>query len=133
MRAMGRAASSPENDPPLKEAALMKAVRYVNLMTVLALAASAGCAFQQKQVEQQLAQPAPINCATAAGDIRMLQQEKANVAQRVAEGVTAIYPGSMVVGLITGTESTKLQVATGDYDKMIDKRIAEIRQACPGN
>jgi hypothetical protein len=112
---------------------MMKAVKYANLTTVLALVMSAGCAFQQEKVEQQLAQPAPINCATAAGDIRMLQQEKANVAQQVVEGATAIYPGSLVVGLITGTESTKLQVATGEYDKMIDKRIAEIKQACPGN
>jgi hypothetical protein len=111
----------------------MKAGRYVNLIAVLALATSAGCALQQKQVEQQLQQPAPINCATAPGDIRMLQQEKANVEQQIAEGVTAIYPGSLVVGLITGTETTKLQVATGEYDNMIDKRIAEIRAACPGN
>ena len=52
----------------------------------------AGCAMQQKQVEQSLQHPAPINCQTADGDIRVLQSEKANVAQRAVEGATAIYP-----------------------------------------
>ena len=45
-----------------------------------------------------------------------------------AEGVTAIYPASLIVGLATGTESTKYQVATGEYNKKIDARIAEIKQ-----
>jgi NADPH-dependent curcumin reductase CurA len=37
---------------------------------------------------------------------------------------------SIVVGLVTGTEKTKLEVGTGDYNKMIDKRIAEIKKTC---
>jgi len=96
----------------------------------IAFSIAAGCAVQQKHVEQQLASPAPINCATAPGDLRLLQSEKANVAERVAEGVTAIYPAAMVVGLVSGTEGTKLKVATGEYDKQIDQRIAEIKQTC---
>jgi len=51
----------------------------VSVLMALAVAASTGCAFQQKKVEQSLANPAQINCATAQGDIRVLQQEKANV------------------------------------------------------
>jgi hypothetical protein len=96
-----------------------------------ALVVSNGCAMQQKQVEKELANPnAPINCATAQGDLRTLQSEKANVAERIAEGVTSIYPASLVVGVAAGTEGTKLQVATGDYNKMIDARMAEIKQTC---
>ena len=89
-----------------------------------------GCAFQQKQVEEQLAQPPPIHCSTAQGDLRLLQQEKANVAQRIAEGVTAVYPASLVVGLLSGTEDVKYQVAVGEYNKKIDERIAQIKQKC---
>jgi len=96
----------------------------------VAAATSLGCAMEQKQVASQLSQNTPINCATAPGDLRVLQSEKANVAERVAEGVTAIYPAGLVMGLITGTEGTKLKVAAGDYDDMIDKRIAEIQQTC---
>jgi hypothetical protein len=60
----------------------------------------------------------------------VLQSEKAHVAQQIAMGVTAISPAGMVAGLITGTEQTKLQVATGDYNQMIDQRIADIKMTC---
>ena len=89
-----------------------------------------GCAFQQKKVEEQLAKPAPINCSTAQGDLRMLQQEKANVAQRILEGVTAVYPASLVVGTVAGIEDTKYQVAIGEYNDKIDARVKEIKQTC---
>ena len=59
-----------------------------------------------------------------------MRHEKADVADRIAEGVTAIYPAGLVVGLLTGTEGTKVKVMTDEYDKMIDKRIAEIKQTC---
>jgi hypothetical protein len=88
------------------------------------------CAAQFQQQEQALQQPIQINCATAEGDIRVLQSEKAHVAQQIAMGVTAIAPADMIAGLITGTEQTKLQVATGDYNQMIDQRIADIKITC---
>jgi hypothetical protein len=31
------------------------------------------------------------------------------------------------MGVLMGTEQTKLQVATGDYNRMIDQRIADIK------
>jgi hypothetical protein len=34
------------------------------------------------------------------------------------------------VGVASGTEKTKIEVGTGDYNKMIDKRIAEIKEKC---
>jgi hypothetical protein len=86
------------------------------------------CAMQYKKTEQEMKQP--INCATAEGDLRALESEKANVAQKIAAGVTSIVPASLVVGLITGTEGAKMNVATGEYNKMIDQRIAEIKQKC---
>jgi hypothetical protein len=89
----------------------------------------AGCASQFKQEEKEVEQ-LPIHCTTAEGDIRMLQSEKAHVAEQIAMGVTAIYPASAVVGLVLGTEKTKLQVATGEYNKMIDQKIAQIRSTC---
>ena len=92
--------------------------------------ASSGCAMQQRQVEDDLARPARINCATASGDIRVLQSEKAHVAQRLVEGASAVYPASAVMGVATGTEGTKLSVATGEYNDAIDARIAEIRRKC---
>jgi hypothetical protein len=99
-------------------------------MAWISAIAVVGCAFQQKNVEKELASPAQVNCATADGDLRLLQHEKANVAERLAEGVTSIYPASFVVGVVSGTEGTKLKVATGQYNKKIDARIAEIKETC---
>lgn len=107
----------------------MKTPQAIALISALMLGAN-GCAMEQKQVEQQIASPSPIHCATADGDLRVLQSEKANVAQRVVEGATSIYPAGLVMGLLTGTETTKIKVATGDYNQMIDRRIAEIQQKC---
>ena len=90
---------------------------------------SSGCAMQFKE-DEKAAEKQPINCATAPGDIRVLKGEKAHVVEQVAMGVTSIYPAGLVLGILTGTEGTKIQVATGDYNKMIDKKIAEIQSAC---
>jgi len=89
-----------------------------------------GCAVQQAQVEENLQRPRPVNCRTADGDLRVLESERAHVAQRIVEGASAIYPAGAVMGIVTGTEGTKLEVATGEYNQMIDDRIAEIRRVC---
>jgi hypothetical protein len=98
------------------------------LLIVLSLVLVAACAPITTQEKQSLAKP--INCATAEGDLRVLQSEKANVAQEIANGVTAIVPAGAVIGSISGTETDKFKVASGDYNKMIDQKIAEIKQKC---
>ena len=101
------------------------------MMTALAIClmiSLTACASKQKKVEQEMKQP--INCAYAEGDIRALGHEKTDVAQQIAEGITSIVPASLVVGIVTGTEKEKLEVGTGEYNKMIDKRIAEIKETC---
>ena len=109
----------------------MKAIASaVGLGVAVTVATSLGCAMEQKNVEKQLSNPSTINCQTAPGDLRVLQSEKADVVQRIGEGVTSIYPAGLVLGVVTGTETTKLKVAAGDYNNMIDQRIAEIRQKC---
>jgi hypothetical protein len=87
-----------------------------------------GCASGYKAQEEAMKQP--INCTTAEGDIRALQGEKTNAAQQAAAGVTAIAPAGLVLGILTGTEGTKYRVATGEYNEMIDKRIADIKATC---
>jgi hypothetical protein len=87
-----------------------------------------GCAAQYQAQEQALQQP--INCATAEGDIRVLQSEKSHVAQQATLGITALAPAGIVIGVLTGTEKTKLQVATGEYNQMIDAKIAAIKRTC---
>ena len=100
---------------------------FIVLMCVVMLLPA--CAtFKQKKVLKDMKQP--INCSTAEGDLRMLKSEKAHVAQQIAEGVTSLIPVGAVIGIVTGTEVAKLRVAVGDYNKVIDKRIAEIKSEC---
>jgi hypothetical protein len=96
----------------------------------LLLCFASGCAVEQQQVSESLDRPGRIDCRTADGDLRVLQGEKAHVAQRLVEGATAIYPAGAVMGVVMGTEGTKLQVATGEYNDKIDARIAEIKSKC---
>ena len=67
---------------------------------------------------------------TSEGDIRMLPSEKAHVTDQIAAGVTAIVPASAVMSVASGQEGEKLKVGTGDYNRRIDARIAEIKQEC---
>jgi hypothetical protein len=98
------------------------------IITVVALISLAGCAIQERRVEQSLTQP--INCATSEGDIRVLESEKAHVGRQIVAGVTSIAPAGIVLGLVTGTTGTKLRVATGEYNQKIDERIADIKRTC---
>jgi hypothetical protein len=89
----------------------------------------AGCASPiTKQDQASLSQP--INCATAEGDLRVLASEKANVGKEIANGVSAIVPIGLVVNLADGQEKARMEVATGDYNKMIDTKIAAIKAQC---
>ena len=87
------------------------------------------CAYQMKH-EEEAAKSMPVSCATAEGDMRMLRAEKANLAQEIAMGVTAIVPIGLVIGLVTFTEGEKLKVATGEYNQALDTKILEIQTQC---
>ena len=95
---------------------------------VLGLAVLTGCASEYKKQEEAMKQP--INCATAEGDLRTLAAEKTNTAQQIAMGVTSITPAGIVLNVLTGSTGVKYRVATGEYNDMIDKRIAEIKATC---
>jgi hypothetical protein len=87
------------------------------------------CASQYGATEQQV-QSMPVNCATAEGDIRMLRSEKVSTEQQIAAGVSTITPIGLLAGAATGTEGTNAQVATGEYNRMIDQKISEIQRKC---
>jgi hypothetical protein len=41
-----------------------------------------------------------------------------------------IAPIGLVVGVATKAEGERYQVTTGDHNKMLDQKIAEIKQTC---
>jgi hypothetical protein len=72
----------------------------------------------------------PVNCATAENDIKVLVKEKANVGEQIFAGLTSVAPPALVMGILTGTETSKIKVALGTYDKLIDTRIKKIKETC---
>lgn len=108
----------------------MKISTIIVTWSVLALVASTGCATDRKKTLERAQADNPVDCRTAEAEIRVLQSEKAHVAEQIAMGVTAIVPVGLVLGLLTGTEGTKIEVAIGEYDKKLDARIAQIKTTC---
>ena len=94
----------------------------------LAIFVAACAAPISQQAKDDIAKP--INCNTAREDIRTLEQEKASVAEMAKQGVTGLAPAGAVLGILTLTEDEKLSVASGDYNRKIDEKIAEIKREC---
>jgi hypothetical protein len=72
----------------------------------------------------------PVDCATAQQDMKVLKSEKASIVKQFADGVTAVQPAGAVIGILTMTEADKLQVAIGEYNHRINRKIEEIQQTC---
>jgi hypothetical protein len=101
------------------------------VLCALGVTVLSGCAMEEKK-HAEAAQAMPIDCTTAPGDLRVLNSEKATVAARVGNGISMVAPIGLVEGLLTRTEKTKYQVTTGEYNKALDTKIAQIKAACPG-
>jgi hypothetical protein len=101
--------------------------RLIACGLVVAVSASA-CASKYAKVEESFSQP--INCATARADIQDLHAEKVDKATQAVEGLKFALPTTIVVGAITGTAGAQYEVGTGDYNRKIDERIANIKSTC---
>ncbi len=100
------------------------------ITAILLSALLTACASTQSVKKGEADAKKPVNCATAEGDIRVLKSEKVHASQQIAAGVTAIVPVGLAVNVVKGTEGSQAKVATGDYNKMLDAKIAEIKQEC---
>jgi len=104
-------------------------MRNFSIFTVCAAVTMiAACSPISEEAKQELAKP--VNCATAEGDLRVLEKEKTHAGNQAMQGVSAIAPIGLVTGVLTGTEGDKLKVATGEYNKQVEAKIAEIKKAC---
>lgn len=99
---------------------------------LLALALLAGCSAQapapEKDVQANLAKP--IDCSTAQDSIKLLTSEKARTSQEIEDGAGSIIPIGAVAHLFGGSEKESLEIGTGEYNKKLDAKIAEIKQQC---
>jgi hypothetical protein len=102
------------------------------ILTMVVLALAAGCAAKapapEKQVEASLAQP--VDCSTAEADIKLLTSEKARTAQEIENGVSSIVPIGAVAHIFGRSEKESFEIGTGEYNRKLDAKIAEIKKQC---
>ena len=99
------------------------------LLMACAALITAGCAAPDTKTAAA-SEAKPVNCATAEGDLRALTSEKAHVSKEIENGVASIVPIGLVVNLAMGTEKARFEVGTGEYNRMIDKKMTEIKNTC---
>ena len=83
------------------------------------------------RVQDSLEQP--INCATAREEIETLEGHKVSKSEEAAVGLSYALPTTIFIGAITGTGGAKYDVGSGEYNRKIDERIADIRSTCRMN
>lgn len=108
----------------------MRAHLYLACVALLAAGCASNQATKESAKDLQAQTERPVNCATAEGDLRGLAAEKAHVSSEIANGVVSIVPIGVLVNFATGTEKDRFEIGTGEYNKIIDKRIALIKSTC---
>lgn len=100
--------------------------------SLVLLAVLTGCSSSapapQKEVAANLAKS--VDCSTAAADIKTLNSEKARTSQEIEDGVGSVIPVGAVAHMFGGSEKESLEIGTGEYNKKLDAKIAEIKQQC---
>ena len=99
---------------------------------LIVLALVAGCSSQapapQKEVQANLTKS--VDCSTAQADIKTLNSEKARTSQEIEDGASSIIPIGAVAHMFGGSEKESLEIGTGEYNKKLDAKIAEIQTQC---
>lgn len=70
------------------------------------------------------------NCQNAQEQVKMLHEEMVTTQRRALAGVTSVVPSLAALTLIAGQYPTNFAIATGEYEKALDKKINEIEQTC---
>ncbi|MCB1688173.1 MAG: hypothetical protein KDI33_06795 [Halioglobus sp.] len=101
-------------------------------LSLITIALLAGCSSQapapEKQVQANLAKP--VDCSNAQTDINTLNSEKARTSQEVEDGASSIIPIGAVAHMFGGSESESFEIGTGEYNKKLDAKIADIKKQC---
>ena len=102
----------------------------MTIMAIFLCTLFTACASQKTVDKGMQDAKMPINCSSAVADIRVLESEKTHASEQLATGVTTIIPIGLFTSAVTGDTGKNVSVATGDYNKMLDDKIAEIKKTC---
>ncbi len=68
------------------------------------------------------------NCGNVAHQITMLEEEKANNDNRLLAGIQSVAPAGIAFNIIRGTFGRNVMIATGEWAKAIDIKLAELQR-----
>ena len=106
----------------------MKALTPIIILLVSVAGCSAQAPAPEKQVQASLDKS--IDCSTAQADIETLTSEKARTSREIEDGASSIIPIGAVAHLFGGSEKESFEIGTGEYNKKLDAKIAEIQKQC---
>ena len=89
---------------------------------------SVSCQTISDEAKNNLAKP--VNCSTARQDIAALEKDKASTAKKALAGASAATPPGAVMTLLSRQAKDKGSVVSGDYNRKINEKIAEIKRTC---
>lgn len=98
------------------------------VLAIVLVVSLTACASKEKKIEDSLDRP--VDCTNAEGDIRVLKSEKEHADKQVQMGIASILPPAAIMALLTDTYGTQVEIASGDYNEMLDKRIKKIQETC---
>lgn len=112
--------------------------RLLSISALVVLTSLSACALSEKNTslvpsiseESRANLDKGVNCATAQQDIKVLEEEHASVGRRMVAGVRSVLPIAIVAGILTNDYNDRVEVATGQYNEDIEKKIAEIKKTC---
>ena len=106
----------------------MKALTTGFILLALIAGCSSNAPAPEKTVKANLSKA--VDCSTAPADIKTLTSEKARTSQEVEDGASSIIPIGAVAHLLGGSESENIEIGTGEYNKKLDAKIADIQKQC---
>ena len=106
----------------------MKIVTSMFIFSALLVGCSSPAPAPQKEVQANLAKS--VDCSTATADIKTLTSEKARTSKEIEAGASSIIPVGAVAHMFGGSEKETFKIGTGQYNKKLDAKIAEIKQQC---
>ncbi len=113
----------------------MRGFKIFAVLCVVIIAVGCG-RLQNKLAKQEIPDNAkqdlakPVNCLTAQEDIQVLESEKVSSTDQLKSGVKMFVPASAAVAILKGQYLDRGEVATGQYNADLDKKIQEIKTTC---
>ena len=59
-----------------------------------------------------------------------MNAEKSHTADQIVAGIGAITPIGLFAHAVKGDSKKNAKIASGDYNKMLDEKIAKIKKQC---